>query len=433
MTKQAKTLEEQLNEHPGLKEFVVSSLEFVNSSQLTAHEADEMLVERIREFGPKLLEEWSKKKEIVECDNFLFGHPSVKFHGEKDIKWHTSFGDICIKERTFISANKLVRPFSCNAEIKFNGYTQLLQRRITDFGSEHSFGKAVKRIKEHYGIILPESSIRKITQAHGENLLMKIEMPSGSNNANGVKQAIIETDGCMIPKIEFDAKPDESDLRKKRATGYKEVRLSLGYVPGMIKPVFEATSGKPDVVGRQLMLCAQQVGYGKETDIHSVGDGARWIAEQIEIQFGSKGSYLIDFYHLCEYLFSASKTCSEKPDVWYKEKKQLMLDGNVTQVLQALLPYIELPSILDEQAPVRRCHRYIKNRPEQFKYPEAIQKELPIGSGKVESAHQYVIQNRMKIPGAWWKVDNMDKMLALLTCRENNKWEEYWNCCDQVA
>lgn len=62
MNRQAKTLEEQLNEHPGLKEFFVSSLEFVKSSQLTAHEADEVLVERIREFAPKLLEEWSKKK-----------------------------------------------------------------------------------------------------------------------------------------------------------------------------------------------------------------------------------------------------------------------------------------------------------------------------------------------------------------------------------
>jgi hypothetical protein len=62
MNKQAKTLEEQLNEHPDLKEFVVSSLELVNSSQLTAHEADEALVERIRKYGPKLLEEWAKKK-----------------------------------------------------------------------------------------------------------------------------------------------------------------------------------------------------------------------------------------------------------------------------------------------------------------------------------------------------------------------------------
>lgn len=373
-----------------------------------------------------------KKKEIVECDDFLLSQPSAKFHGEKDIKWHTTLGDICIKERTFISENKLARPFSYNAEIKFNGYTQLLQRRITDFGSDGSFGETVKKIKEHYGITLPASSIRNVTQAHGENLLMKVELSDG-NNACGVSQAIIETDGCMIPKVEFNAESDESDLRKKRTTGYKEVRLSLGYIPGMIKPIFEATSGNPDDVGKQLMLCAQQVGYGKETDIHSVGDGASWIAEQIDIQFGRRGSYLIDFYHLCEYLFSASKACSENPDDWYKEKKQLMLDGNVTQVLQALLPFIELPSILDEQAPVRKCHRYIKNRPDQFKYPEAIEKELPIGSGKIESAHQYVIQDRMKIPGAWWKVDNMDKMLALLTCRENNKWEEYWDGFAQVA
>ena len=88
----------------------------------------------------------------------------------------------------------------------------------------------VKKIKEHYGITLPESSIRNITQAHGENLLMKVEGTSGVSNAYGVNQAIIETDGCMIPKVEFTAESDESDCRKKRTTGYKEVRLSLGVV-----------------------------------------------------------------------------------------------------------------------------------------------------------------------------------------------------------
>jgi hypothetical protein len=30
---------------------------------------------------------------------------------------------------------------------------------------------------------------------------------------------------------------------------------------------------------------------------------------------------------------------------------------------------------------------------------------LPIGSGEIESAHRYVAQQRLKRPGAWWRVE----------------------------
>ena len=73
------------------------------------------------------------------------------------------------------------------------------------------------------------------------------------------------------------------------------------------------------------------------------------------------------------------------------------------------------------------CLRYMRNRPDQFNYPEAIRKELPIGSGKIESGHRYVIQECMKISGVWWKVENADSMLALRTMRANGLWGNYWD------
>jgi len=62
MTKQEQSIEAKLNEHPDLKKFVLSSLELVNSTEITADQAEEILVERIRDYGPKILEEWAKKK-----------------------------------------------------------------------------------------------------------------------------------------------------------------------------------------------------------------------------------------------------------------------------------------------------------------------------------------------------------------------------------
>jgi len=64
MTTHTKSIEERLNEHPDMKEFVLSSLELVNSTEITADKAEEILVERMREYGPKLLEEWAKKKNL---------------------------------------------------------------------------------------------------------------------------------------------------------------------------------------------------------------------------------------------------------------------------------------------------------------------------------------------------------------------------------
>lgn len=76
---------------------------------------------------------------------------------------------------------------------------------------------------------------------------------------------------------------------------------------------------------------------------------------------------------------------------------------------------------------MRCCYRYIKNRPGQFDYRAAIEADLPIGSGEIESAHRYIIQERLKLPGAWWKMDNAKAMIGLRLLRANNCWEEYWD------
>src|SRR5256884_1383443 len=38
----------------------------------------------------------------------------------------------------------------------------------------------------------------------------------------------------------------------------------------------------------------------------------------------------------------------------------------------------------------------------------------------------YVFQKRLKISGAWWKMENLKKVIALRVLRANGDWEEYW-------
>ena len=98
----------------------------------------------------------------------------------------------------------------------------------------------------------------------------------------------------------------------------------------------------------------------------------------------------------------------------------------MTEVLAALRLCLEPENIPIENAPVRQAIRYFENRPEQFKYQESLAANLPIGSGEVESAHRYIIQKRLKLPGAWWTIENIQAMLNLRVARANMCWDSYW-------
>ncbi len=318
------------------------------------------------------------------------------------------------------------RPFSESARVSCRGHSLLLQRRLTDFGAEKSFARAAEQVKEHYGIDVSPSTVRRVTEAHGQQLHGHPEFLQGDATAEAKAQLIAQADGTMIPVVTTDP-TQQIDQRKTRKTAWKEARLILVQEHGAVHPIFGASTGSPEQIGEQMTHCASRVGWDGQTQIHGVGDGAPWIADQIECVFGAQGRYLIDFYHLCDYLAAASKSCSADPDGWYKVQKNRFLTGQMEAVLKALVPHIEPSSLEDSSAPVRVCERYIRNRLEQFDYPGALQAGLPIGSGRNESAHRYVIQERLKLSGAWWKIDNADKMLALCATRANQNWENYWD------
>jgi hypothetical protein len=50
------------------------------------------------------------------------------------------------------------------------------------------------------------------------------------------------------------------------------------------------------MAGREVSDYAVRAGFGQKTQLHAVGDGAEWIASQVEDQFGAKGYYLVDFF-----------------------------------------------------------------------------------------------------------------------------------------
>ena len=53
--------------------------------------------------------------------------------------------------------------------------------------------------------------------------------------------------------------------------------------------------------GGKLLQTIQLISFAKAT-AHGLGDGTHWIARQVKQNFGQQGSYLVDFFHVCDYL-----------------------------------------------------------------------------------------------------------------------------------
>lgn len=298
---------------------------------------------------------------------------------------------------------------------------------MADFGADGPFLKVVNKVNEHYGIKVSEYAVRKATLGHGQRMLESSTQTEGITKKEGIPQLIAEMDGCMLPIVEIPSNC-RRDRRKARTVSWKETRLCLVREPEKVVPVYGCTGvgGSTTEAGKQLERSAILAGAGLDTKIHGVGDGANWIPEQFEVIFGTQATYLLDLYHVCDYLAAAAPICAKKPKTWLTRKKNQLKNGTVGKVLSSLKPYLEPPDIDNNDAPVRACYRYLSNRLSQLDYQSAIANDLPIGSGEIESAHRHVLQARLKLAGAWWKPQNLNKMIALRLNRANGDWEAYW-------
>jgi len=302
-----------------------------------------------------------------------------------------------------------------------------LEKAIVDFGADVPFGKIPQKFEEHYGITVPISTAREVTQKHAKKMaLIKKKNPENKGYAEA-RYIIGSVDGVMVPIVETAENKVEKDLRKTRSTCWKEARLALACKKGSVSPNYAATMGSTDDAGDMLNKCVKQAGMGEKTNVHIVADGAPWIEEQVERQFGNRANFLIDFYHLSQYLAEAGKCCCpEDPGKWLTASQACMKKSNVEPVISQLRTHVEQGCSMGKDCLAKKCLNYLERRISRLDYKSALDQDLPIGSGAIESGNRHVIQARLKISGAWWKKKNAQAMLDLRTCRANGDWNHYW-------
>jgi len=299
---------------------------------------------------------------------------------------------------------------------------------------ENSFRKANERMLEQHGFELPLSAIASESRIHAEKIACGQRAESREANllpGRGANNIIAEADGSFVRIVSTNA--GSQDARKTRKVDYQEVRLCAATAQGSREVFYGATFDPVDTVAPLWAQAAKRAGMALHSRVHVLADGAVWIDSQRVAAFGERGQMLIDLYHVLEYLGQAAESCSDNQLRWLKTQKKRLKTGRSDKVIAELEKHLEDPAEPELSAPVRRAWRYLDNRRDYLAYDKAIEKNLPLGSGLIESGNKHVLQARLKIPGASWNVRTAENFAKTRAMRANQQWNQYWQDTGKAA
>lgn len=138
---------------------------------------------------------------------------------------------------------------------------------------------------------------------------------------------------------------------------------------------------------------------------------------------------VLDFYHAAGHLWSAAaaykdgRTRAAKD--WFKHWRHELRHGNSIGVISELNSLANSPSLkASQRQSIRRVHDYFKAHVEHITYQAFEEQGLPRGSGMVESACKWLIQQRFKGVGMRWSSQGFNHLLHLRLAWVNSRFDD---------
>jgi hypothetical protein len=138
---------------------------------------------------------------------------------------------------------------------------------------------------------------------------------------------------------------------------------------------------------------------------------------------------VLDFFHAAGHLARATQALfgeqrSAQARAWFRRWRHLLRHGRTRDVLRALTGLINsglfsgaaFTTLVQVQAYVQRHYPHMQ-------YQQFAQQQIPLGSGMVESACKWLIQQRFKGVGMRWSEDGFNHLLLLRLAWVNQRFE----------
>ena len=293
-----------------------------------------------------------------------------------------------------------------------------VERRIIDFGINDPDAQAAQRFNMHYTTKISPNQVRKSLARLGQRLESSepdcleesILPPVSDENAT----LIVQTDGAMVSTLD----------------GWKEAKLGVIRNDSGDSKLIEQPASDKKSTPESRYICRigsqQQFEDALEEAMNShsttrpeqivwLGDGALgyWA---ICNRLAPQAVQILDWYHAMEHAAGCAKELFDSKElihIFICRIEHLLWNSQIDTLQEELQAALFMCDSESEKNAIKALVRYYRNNSHRIDYARFRENGWPIGSGRVESAHKHVIQQRMKRAGQHWSIRRAKTMVRL--------------------
>ena len=147
--------------------------------------------------------------------------------------------------------------------------------------------------------------------------------------------------------------------------------------------------------------------------------------------YGVQLTIVLDIFHVLEYLWKAGHALaaegSAELEQWVLHRLGRVLEGRARQVAAGMRRSATKRRLATrKREPVDRCANYLLKYQGYLAYDQYLAAGFPIGSGVIEGACRHLVNDRLGITGARWRLRGAEAVLRLRALRSSGDFDDYW-------
>lgn len=445
------------------------------------------LIERAKELMQSLMQGWMDQKAPGRANEPVVdaqGRERTRERRGQTRQLMTIFGPVVV-ERTGYGADgeASLHPLDAQLNLPEDGYSLELRRRVAIEASKSSFDEVVKTIAETTGATVPKRQAEELTQRAAQDFdaFYAARQAAAEVDPEPTHDLVVITaDGKGVAMRREDLRPETraaaaadgpaQTLRRQvtRAEAKHGKRMAAVASVYAVEPHIRT----PDQVVRELARTPPEANAVEppprprpqnkrvwaslekaprdviedafaEASSRDLSRTKTWVAvvdgneHQLDLleaasrRHAAPITIVLDLFHVLMYVWHAGRALEGDDDTrierWVLERMRRLLEGDAVMVAAGMRRSAtrrELDGA--RRKAVDDCANYLLKYRDYLRYHEYLAAGLPIASGVIEGACRHLVQDRMGITGARWRLTGAEAVLRIRALRSSGDFDEYW-------
>jgi hypothetical protein len=341
----------------------------------------------------------------------------------------TALGRIRLRRQYVVAADD--QRFPADAVLGVEGYvTAAAQRMAVLAGTRDSFARAEVILRELAGWELDDEVIRQLTHTAAKRLNASREHRTDDERfakAKGVVEVQIDAGKVNTTTGWRDIKLCVVCKRKRGKSATPE-KWSDRVLPTPTIRSVVANVEESSIFAERVRAETDRLKVTTTSDVTVLGDGAEWIWN-LAADVLPQAAGVLDVYHAIEHIGTAVKAIwGETAEATIRRQSGLLAvvtDGKtgIERWIADMFGALPSESNGDE---LRELASYLGAHPTRLSYAARLANGRSIGSGLIEGSVKQLVNRRMKLTGARWRVEHVGPLVELAAVVDTPDWHDFW-------